>query len=440
MGYSRAVRSGNMIAVTGCVGINADGTYSENRRRADGPLAGHHPARDRSARRQAGARHPHADVRDRREQMGRSRPRPRQRLQRHPPGDDDRRSGAADRRAMRSSKSKRTRSWPKINGRRSDGKDHGQTGTERRTPSASRSRCKAGSAPAAIPRAASASSSSTTAPASPTSRSSPTRKLPNYERKSSTSRPAAASPSRGEVKASGGKGQATEVHAARGHRPRLGRPRSTTRCRRSGTRSRSSANGPTCGRGPTRSAPSPASATASAARSTTSSRKKASSTSTRRSSPPATAKAPARCSASPRSTRPSRRATTRAKSTTPRTSSASPAYLTVSGQLEGEIYATALGKVYTFGPTFRAENSNTTRHLAEFWMVEPEVAFFELDDNMALAERFLKRICPRRARRLPRGHAVLPRARRRQDRDRPAAKTSSNAISAASATPRRSTS
>ena len=69
-----------------------------------------------------------------------------------------------------------------------------------------------------------------------------------------------------------------------------------------------------------------------------------------------------------------------------------PAFLTVSGQLEGEIYATALGKIYTFGPTFRAENSNTSRHLAEFWMVEPEAAFFELDDNMALAERFLKRI------------------------------------------------
>jgi asparaginyl-tRNA synthetase len=72
---------------------------------------------------------------------------------------------------------------------------------------------------------------------------------------------------------------------------------------------------------------------------------------------------------------------------------AKPAYLTVSGQLEGEIYATALGKIYTFGPTFRAENSNTTRHLAEFWMVEPEAAFYELQDNMALAERFLKRIC-----------------------------------------------
>ena len=64
--------------------------------------------------------------------------------------------------------------------------------------------------------------------------------------------------------------------------------------------------------------------------------------------------------------------------------------LTVSGQLEGELGALALSKVYTFGPTFRAENSNTTRHLAEFWMIEPEVAFFELEDNMALAEDFLQ--------------------------------------------------
>src|SRR5437016_8464228 len=68
-------------------------------------------------------------------------------------------------------------------------------------------------------------------------------------------------------------------------------------------------------------------------------------------------------------------------------------YLTVSGQLEAEIYACALGKVYTFGPTFRAENSNTARHLAEFWMVEPEMAFYELTDNMDLAEAFLKRLC-----------------------------------------------
>ncbi|MEY4274257.1 MAG: Asparagine--tRNA ligase [Bacteroidota bacterium] len=64
--------------------------------------------------------------------------------------------------------------------------------------------------------------------------------------------------------------------------------------------------------------------------------------------------------------------------------------LTVSGQLEGELGAMALSKVYTFGPTFRAENSNTTRHLAEFWMIEPEVAFYELEDNMNLAEDFTK--------------------------------------------------
>ena len=64
--------------------------------------------------------------------------------------------------------------------------------------------------------------------------------------------------------------------------------------------------------------------------------------------------------------------------------------LTVSGQLEGELAATALGKIYTFGPTFRAENSNTTRHLAEFWMIEPEMAFYDINDNMDLAEEMLK--------------------------------------------------
>lgn len=64
--------------------------------------------------------------------------------------------------------------------------------------------------------------------------------------------------------------------------------------------------------------------------------------------------------------------------------------LTVSGQLEAETYAMGLGKVYTFGPTFRAENSNTSRHLAEFWMIEPEVAFMDLDGNMDLAEDFIK--------------------------------------------------
>ncbi len=64
--------------------------------------------------------------------------------------------------------------------------------------------------------------------------------------------------------------------------------------------------------------------------------------------------------------------------------------LTVSGQLEGELGATALGEIYTFGPTFRAENSNTPRHLAEFWMIEPEMAFYDIKDNMALAEDFIK--------------------------------------------------
>src|SRR3984893_4421705 len=64
--------------------------------------------------------------------------------------------------------------------------------------------------------------------------------------------------------------------------------------------------------------------------------------------------------------------------------------LTVSGQLEGELGAMAFGDVYTFGPTFRAENSNTTRHLAEFWMIEPEMAFSDLEDNMNIAEEFIK--------------------------------------------------
>lgn len=67
-----------------------------------------------------------------------------------------------------------------------------------------------------------------------------------------------------------------------------------------------------------------------------------------------------------------------------------PTALTVSGQLEGELGATALGQIYTFGPTFRAENSNTPRHLSEFWMIEPEMAFYDINDNMDLAEEFVK--------------------------------------------------
>jgi asparaginyl-tRNA synthetase len=69
---------------------------------------------------------------------------------------------------------------------------------------------------------------------------------------------------------------------------------------------------------------------------------------------------------------------------------AKPSYLTVSGQLEGEIFACALSDIYTFGPTFRAENSNTSRHLAEFWMIEPEMAFADINDNMDTAEAYLK--------------------------------------------------
>ena len=68
------------------------------------------------------------------------------------------------------------------------------------------------------------------------------------------------------------------------------------------------------------------------------------------------------------------------------------ASLTVSGQLEAEIFATSLGDCYTFGPTFRAENSNTTRHLAEFWMIEPEMPFYDLSDNMGLAEEFIRHV------------------------------------------------
>ncbi|VAX42088.1 Asparaginyl-tRNA synthetase, partial [hydrothermal vent metagenome] len=69
-----------------------------------------------------------------------------------------------------------------------------------------------------------------------------------------------------------------------------------------------------------------------------------------------------------------------------------PASLTVSGQLEAEIFATSLGDVYTFGPTFRAENSNTTRHLSEFWMIEPEMPFYDLNDDMQLAEDFIQSV------------------------------------------------
>jgi asparaginyl-tRNA synthetase len=69
------------------------------------------------------------------------------------------------------------------------------------------------------------------------------------------------------------------------------------------------------------------------------------------------------------------------------------AYLTVSGQLNGEYYASALSNIYTFGPTFRAENSHTSRHLAEFWMIEPEMAFCALEDDMQCAEDYVRHCC-----------------------------------------------
>ncbi len=296
-------------------------------------------------------------------------------------------------------------------------------------------RSRAGSAPAATPRAASASSNSTTAPAWATSRSSPTAALPNYESEVKKLHVGCSVAVEGEVQASPAKGQATEVQASsvivygcadpdryplqkkghsfeflRDHRPPAAAHQHLRRRR-------------------------PRAQLQSAARSTSSSRRTASSTSIRRSSPPATARAPARCSASPRSTWTSRRATTRARSITPRTSSAGRPILTVSGQLEAEIFACSLGKVYTFGPTFRAENSNTSRHLAEFWMVEPEMAFYELTDNMDLAEAFLKRIFRDVLEQVRRGHEVL-RGAHRHDRDHARWKASSTASSCVCRTPR----
>ena len=93
--------------------------------------------------------------------------------------------------------------------------------------------------------------------------------------------------------------------------------------------------------------------------------------------------------------------------TIPRTFFGKEVSLTVSGQLEGEAYAHAFRKIYTFGPTFRAENSNTARHAAEFWMLEPEVAFADLEDNMALAEEMLKYIISYVLEHAPRGDGIF---------------------------------
>ena len=95
--------------------------------------------------------------------------------------------------------------------------------------------------------------------------------------------------------------------------------------------------------------------------------------------------------------------------------------LTVSGQLEGELGAMALGKIYTFGPTFRAENSNTTRHLSEFWMIEPEMAFYTLEDNMQLAEDFAKHIIRHVLDRCADDLAVLDQRLQQEEQSKPAA-------------------
>ena len=185
----------------------------------------------------------------------------------------------------------------------------------------------------------------------------------------------------GEVKASPAKGQATEVHATRVEVVG-GADRNIIRCRRKATRSNFFAPLPICGRAPTPSAPSPGCATRSASRSTTSFRNRASSTFTRRSSRPATAKGPGSCFASRPSTRTKPPKAEGGGVDYTKDFFHKPAFLTVSGQFQVEVFACSMGKVYTFGPTFRAENSNTPRHLAEFWMIEPEMAFYDLQDNM----------------------------------------------------------
>ncbi len=110
----------------------------------------------------------------------------------------------------------------------------------------------------------------------------------------------------------------------------------------------------------------------------------------RRSLPGATAKEPENCFASQRWTPRTCRERAKGEIDYSKDFFARPTYLTVSGQLEAEAFALALSKVYTFGPTFRAENSNTSRHASEFWMIEPEMAFCDLKGNMDLAEEFVK--------------------------------------------------
>ena len=121
----------------------------------------------------------------------------------------------------------------------------------------------------------------------------------------------------------------------------------------------------------------------------------------RRSLPAATAKEPANCFALPRMDAKNLPRTTKGEIDYAKDFFAPPTYLTVSGQLEAEAFALALSNVYTFGPTFRAENSNTSRHANEFWMIEPEMAFCDLEGNMDLAEEICEISDPRRRATLP---------------------------------------
>jgi asparaginyl-tRNA synthetase len=105
-----------------------------------------------------------------------------------------------------------------------------------------------------------------------------------------------------------------------------------------------------------------------------------------------------------------------------------PTNLTVSGQLEGELGALALGEIYTFGPTFRAENSNTTRHLAEFWMIEPEMAFYDLTGNMDLAEDFLKSLIRFALENCSEDLQFLANRLKEEDKDKPAGQQSMDLI------------
>ena len=194
----------------------------------------------------------------------------------------------------------------------------------------------------------------------------------------------------GTLTESQGKGQRFEVKADRVEVVGWVEDPDTIRFRPSGTPWSTCGPSPISGRGPTRWRGRTGASLPVDGRPPLLSMSTGSSGSTRRSSPRATARAPARCFACRRSTSPNIPRDEQERSISRQDFFGKPASLTVSGQLNVEAYCLALDRVYTFGPTFRAENSNTTRHLAEFWMIEPEIAFADLNDDANLAEDFLK--------------------------------------------------